>query len=118
MYRASGELVVLVAAHVSSVHGVGVPVAVGVGVGVAAPACAQYLPPVFKKLLLVSLPPQTIISLPDQTAVWPTRASGALAVLVLVQLSALGLYLPPVFKSPPLSLPPQTIISLLVQTAV
>ena len=39
--------------------------AVGVGVG---PDCAQYLPPVLK--LVVSLvPPQTIMSLPVQTAV-------------------------------------------------
>ena len=46
------------------------------------------------------------------------RASGALVVLVAVQLSVPGLYLPPVFKSVPLSIPPQTIISLPVQTAV
>jgi hypothetical protein len=43
---------------------------------------------------------------------------GALAVLVGVQLSVLGLYLPPVFKSPLTPDPPQTIISLPVQTAV
>jgi hypothetical protein len=50
------------------------------------------------------------------------RALGALAVLVAVQVSALGLYLPPVLKywSPAKSkrLPPQTIISLPVHTAV
>ena len=45
--------------------GVGVEVGVGVGVG-GGPA--QYLPPVFKKLPLPN-PPQTIISLPVQTAV-------------------------------------------------
>ncbi len=39
-------------------------------------------------------------------------------VLVDVQLSVLGLYLPPVFKKNWLSLPPHTIISLPVQTAV
>jgi hypothetical protein len=39
-------------------------------------------------------------------------------VLVAVQLSVLGLYLPPVFKSLLPSYPPQTIISLSVQTAV
>jgi hypothetical protein len=38
-------------------------------------------------------------------------------VLVVVQLSMLGLYAPPVFKSLPLY-PPQTIISLSAQTAV
>jgi hypothetical protein len=42
---------------------VGDAVEVGVGVG-DGPNCAQYLPPVFK-----SPPPQTIISLPVQTAV-------------------------------------------------
>ena len=123
-----------------------------------------YLPPVFQKL--PSIPPQTIISLPVQTAVckfglsgrvggaggcptiragivspagvqiaWchrqfrPRRsfhcrsrlpcglAVGALVVLVAVQLSVLGLYLPPVF-SQAVPCPPQTIISLPVQTAV
>ena len=39
-------------------------------------------------------------------------------VLVAVQLSVLGLYLPPVFKSPVMPSPPQTIISLPVHTAV
>ena len=48
------------------------------------------------------------------------RAVGALVVLVAVQLSVLGLYLPPVFRSVEASAihPPQTIISLPVQTAV
>jgi hypothetical protein len=60
-----------------------------------------------------------IISLPVHTAVCETRAAGALVVLVAVQLSVLGLYLPPVFKSIFMSpLPPQTIISLPVHTAV
>jgi hypothetical protein len=45
----------------------GVGVAVGVGVGVK-PGCAQYLPPVFRSLLL-SYPPQMIIWLPVQIAV-------------------------------------------------
>ena len=39
-------------------------------------------------------PPQTIISLPVHTAVCPVRAEGALVVLVAVQLSVLGSYLP------------------------
>ena len=43
---------------------VGVTVAVGVGLG---PPCTQYLPPVFKSPPVLS-PPQTIISLPVQTA--------------------------------------------------
>ena len=95
----------------------GVAVAVGVGVGVGLGAPAQYLPPVFEPLPLASSPPQTIISLPVHTAVGPRRAVGALVVLVAVQLSVLGLYLPPVFNqlSAP---PPQTTIWLPVQTAV
>ena len=90
----------LVAVHVSEVHGVGVPVAVGVGVGVGAPAWAQYLPPLFKIPWAELAPPQTIISLPVQTAVWLSRPVGALVVLVSIQVSVLGLYLPPVFRSP------------------
>src|SRR6266853_999625 len=72
-----------------------------------------YLPPVLKPLPLY--PPQTIIWLPVHTAVCQNRSVGALAVLVAVQLSVLGLYLPPVGKPP---VPPQTIIWLPVQTAV
>jgi hypothetical protein len=76
-----------------------------------------YLPPVFKKL--PPNPPQTIISLPVHTAVCASRAVGALAMLVAIQLSVPGLYLPPVFKRVKLKVsPPQTIISLPVQTAV
>jgi hypothetical protein len=58
------------------------------------------------------LPPQTIIWLPVQTAVWFDLELGALAVLVAVQVSVAGLYLPPVFPEP------QTIISLPVHIAV
>ena len=47
---------------------VAVAVGVGVGVGVGPGGSAQYLPPVFKAPLLFC-PPQTIISLPVQTAV-------------------------------------------------
>ena len=76
--------------------GVAVAVAVGVGVGVGVgPDCAQYLPPV---LLLVGAPPQTIISLPVQTAVCRSRPAGAFAVVVAPQPSVPGLYLPPVFE--------------------
>jgi hypothetical protein len=46
-----------------------VGVTVGVGVGAEEPDCAQYLPPVFKRVKLKVSPPQTIISLPVQTAV-------------------------------------------------
>jgi hypothetical protein len=43
---------------------------------------------------------------------------GALVVLVAVQVSVLGLYLPPVFTKVLPSNPPHTIISLPVHTAV
>jgi hypothetical protein len=44
---------------------------------------------------------------------------GAPAVLIAIQLSVPGLYLPPVFKRLKLKVsPPHTIISLSVQTAV
>ena len=46
------------------------------------------------------------------------RPAGALVVLVAVQLSVLGSYLPPVLRKLLLSAPPQTIISLPVHTAV
>jgi hypothetical protein len=74
-----------------------------------------YRPPVFNGTVFARSPPQTIISLPVQTAVENCRPSGALAMLVAVQEFVLGLYLPPVFKDP---FPPQTIIWLPVQTAV
>jgi hypothetical protein len=78
----------------------------------------SYLPPVLKKVPTKSPPPQTIISLPLQTAVGRSRPSGAFVVVVAVQLSVLGLYRPPVLKRPLSSFPPQTIISLPVHTAV
>ena len=53
---------------------VGVGEAVGVGVGVGAGYCPQYLPPVFVRQSL-PCPPQTIISLPVQTA--RVRVSGS-----------------------------------------
>ena len=59
-----------------------------------------------------------MISLPVQTAVKTCRPTGALVVLVAVQLSVPGLYLPPVFRKLPPTSPPQTIISLPVQAAV
>ena len=106
-----------------------VGVALAVGVGVALGAAAQYLPPVLEMSLGWSAscgravgvetasPPQTIISLPVHAAVCAHRAVGASLVVVAVQLSVLGLYLPPVPKRKNGSNPPQTIISLLVQTA-
>ena len=58
------------------------------------------------------------ISLPVQTDMVTPRPAGALVVLVAVQLSVPGLYLPPVFKAKLRKNPPQTIISLPDQTAV
>ena len=74
-------------------RGAGVGRALGDGVGLG-PDCAQYCPPVSKPPK--KFPPQTIIRLPVHTAVWPHRLSGALVVLVAIQLSVPGLYLPPV----------------------
>src|SRR5437870_2847384 len=89
--------------------GVGLAVAEGVGLGVGVGAgpggAAQYFLPVLKKLPTPTDPPQTIISRLVQTAVWRARPSGALVVLVAVQLSVLGLYRPPVFKVPGLNPP-------------
>ena len=77
-----------------------------------------YLPPVLPTFGGPN-PLQTIISLPVQTAVCPSRPLGPLTVLVAVQLFVLGLYLPPVSKKvSPLTEPPQTIIALPVQIAV
>jgi hypothetical protein len=59
-----------------------------------------------------------IISLPVQTDAVKCRAEGALVVLVAVQLSVVGLYLPPVLKELLALSPPQTIISLPVHTDV
>jgi hypothetical protein len=87
-------------------------------IGVQLSVLGLYFAPVSKSTPLLSVPPQTIISLPVHTVVKPPRAVGALIVLVGVQLSVLGLYLPPVFKTVPLAPPPQTIISLPVHTAV
>jgi hypothetical protein len=53
-------------------------------VGVQVSVVGLYLPPVFDKD-----PPQTIISLPVQTAVCPLRAVGALVVLVAVHVSSM-----------------------------
>ncbi len=65
------------------------------------------------------MPPQIIISLPVHTAVCCSRAEGASAVVVAVQLSLVGLYLPPVLQSLNVeSAPPQTIISPPVHAAV
>ena len=76
-----------------------------------------YRPPVLAEWR-PSPPPQTIISLPVQTAVWSSRADGALVGLVAVQLFVLGLYLPPVFRRPLSLFPPQTIISVPVHSEV
>jgi hypothetical protein len=65
-----------------------------------------------------STPPHTIISLSVQIAVWEFRPAGVLMVLVPVQSSVAGSYLPPLFNWEPGKPPPQTIISVPVHTAV
>ena len=77
----------------------GVAVGVGVGVGVGGgPDCAQYLPPVFNSAAggVDAAPDDHFTASPDCRVMY--RTSGALVVLVAVQLFVLGLYLPPVFK--------------------
>lgn len=99
---------------------VGVAVAVGVVVGVAVGVIVGVAVAVAVGVGVGPLPPQMIISLSVQTAVWPARASGTLITPVAVQLFVLGWYLPPlaVYEGDPNKLPPQIIISLSVQTAV
>ena len=77
--RAVGALVVVVAVQLS--------------------VAGLYLPPVLGRPPVGALPPQTIISLPVQTAVWLDLAEGALVVPVPFQRSVPGLYFPPVFKA-------------------
>ena len=69
------------------------------GAGGCPAICAGIVSPTSVQTALVPTPPQTIISLPVQTAVCANRALGALVALVAVQLFVLGLYLPPVFNS-------------------
>src|ERR1051326_887645 len=111
-----------VAVAVGVAVGVRLAVAVGVGVGVGG-GCAQYIPPVFKKMKLLPTkkpPPQTIISLPVHTAVCKSRGCGAFAVLVDTQLPLPGSYLPPSLKfmQGKQKMPPHMIISVPVQTAL
>ena len=63
-------------------------------------SAARIVSPAGIQITTAIKPPQTIISLPVHTAVCIARAVGALVVLVAVQLSVLGLYLPPVFSVP------------------
>jgi hypothetical protein len=89
-------------------------------VGVQLSVAALYFPPVLKSIGgQQKTPPQTIISLPLHTAARESRGEGALLVLIADQLSAIGLYLPPVFVSLKVeSVPPHTIISLPLQIDV
>ncbi len=58
---------------------------VGAGVGVGIPDGTQYLPPVFNRPLLRTLPPQTTISLPSRLPCDPIGQQDALVVLVDTQ---------------------------------
>jgi hypothetical protein len=51
----------------------------------------RYRPPVFKYGSVPPFPPQTIISVPDQTAVWADRAASPAAVAVALQIFVAGL---------------------------
>ena len=79
-----------------------------------------YLPPVFKVAAAgIKLRPRRSFRCRSRPPYAQSRASGALVVLVAVQLSVLGLYLPPVLRTKLIpSCPPQTIISLPVHTAL
>jgi hypothetical protein len=66
--KSVGAVPVITAPQAALLTWQGMEVAVGVGVGLGAANCAQYLPPVFKSPKPFT-PPQTIISLPVQTAV-------------------------------------------------
>ena len=46
-----------------------------------------------------SNPPQTIMRVPAQTALWLVRAVGALTALVVAQVLVVGLYRAPVFTN-------------------
>ena len=102
-------------------------------VAVQLSAVGLYLPPVLSGVHGTPLqPPQTIISLPVQTAVGISRAAGASTVLVAVHVSVSGSYLPPSFDGVGDGLgacgtmfaakaelsPPQMIISLPIHSAV
>ena len=82
----------------ASMSAVGVAVAVGVGVGVGAPDCAQYLPPVLTVTGTVAIHPRRSFHCRSRLPCDSLGAAGALVVLVAVQLSVPGLYLPPVFE--------------------
>jgi hypothetical protein len=56
--------------------------------GVQLSVLGLYLPPVLRPLMRSVVPPQAIISLPVHTAVGSIRPSGALVMLVGVQVSS------------------------------
>ena len=72
----------------------GAPVVV---VGVQVSVSGSYRPPSFSFGPSLSLPSQTIIFEPVQTAVNSARAVGAPVVVVGVQMPVTGSYWPPVF---------------------
>ena len=78
--------------------------------GIVSPASVE------RRIAVISAPNDHFTAGPDCRVT--ARAVGALVVLVAIQLSVLGLYLPPVFNMRVTVHPPQTIISLPVQTAV
>ena len=79
--------------------GVAVAVAVGVAVGVGVgPDCAQYLPPLFTTADVISSAPNDHFTASPDCRVNVSGSWAHLVVLVAIQLSVPGLYLPPVLK--------------------
>ena len=78
-----------------------------------------YLPPVLIEVTAIIVPPQTIISLPLQTAVCDCRPVGRVGSAGSCPTVSAGIVSPTgIDRVRPKSYPPQTIISLPVHTAV
>ena len=95
----------------------------GAGKGDQRFSAGSYLAPVLTGMPVLELaPPQMIISVPVQTAVWRIRGAGAPGMGVATRRSVVGLYWKPVLTGGPsreaARVPPQTTISLPVQMAV
>ena len=114
-------------APVSIVRGLRPPLAEavisGAGKGDQRFSAGSYLAPVLTGMPVLELaPPQMIISVPVQTAVWRIRGAGAPGMGVATRRSVVGLYWKPVLIGGPsreaARVPPQTTISLPVQMAV
>ncbi len=81
-------------------------------------AVGLYAAPSLSVLPSESTPPQTIISVPVQTALWPLRALGAPVALMAAQLCGENVSFLPSPSTDALSRPPNTIMALPVLTAL